>query len=261
MVIYPVCSSSKGNCIYIKSKETAILVDVGISFKALINSLSLAGLSEKNIKAIFITHEHSDHVSGLYSATKFLGVPVYSSKETLKALIIKDLIFKGTKLYEIDKKIANIFNLSVGAFRVFHDSADGVRFKIFDGEKKFSVCTDVGMPTVQLIETLKDSDFVLLESNYDVEMLKKGRYPFMLKKRIASSFGHLSNYDAAKVINALIEKGVKKFLLGHLSQNNNLPQIALKTVVSYLLEKGKKFNEDYFLYVAPVRSIGKIFEI
>ena len=261
MIIYPVCSSSKGNCIYVGNNDGAILVDSGISFKGLVNSLGLAGLSEKNIKAIFITHEHSDHVSGLYSMTKFLGVPVYSSKETLKRLIVRNLIYEGTRLFEIDKKIAKIYNFNVSVFRVLHDSVDGVRFKIFDGEKRISICTDAGKPTKDMISSLIGSDFVFLESNYDFDMLKKGKYPYNLKKRIMSERGHLSNDDSAFVIDQLIDNGVKKFMLGHLSQNNNLPQIALKTVVSYLLSKGKRYMKDYELFVAPVRSIGKVFEI
>ena len=261
MIVYPVCSSSKGNCIYIKSGNTAILIDVGVSYKFLIKSLNLAGFSEKEIKAIFITHEHIDHVSGLTCATKFLKVPVYSTKDILKELIIKNLIFDGTKLFEIDRKIAKVFDVNVSAFRVLHDSVDGVRFKVFDKEKKVSICTDLGRPTLELIDILKDSDLVFLEANYDFEMLRNGLYPYHLKKRIMSQYGHLSNSDAASIINILIEKGVKRFILGHLSQKNNLPQIAMKTIVTFLLKKNKKYMKDYELYVAPSRTVGKFFEV
>ncbi len=261
MIIYPICSSSKGNSTFVQTKDSAILIDVGVSFKGLVNSLQLAGLSEKKIKAIFITHEHSDHVSGLYVTTKFLKVPVFSSRETLKKLIYKNAIFQGTKLYEINKKTAKIKDLKVSAFKVLHDGSEGVRFRIFDENKKFVVCTDCGEITSEVFENLKLADFVFLESNYDVDMLENGTYPFMLKKRIKSKYGHLSNLDAAKTINLLIDSGVKNFLIGHISQKNNLPQLALKTIVSYLIEKNKHFNKDYRLSFAAVKNLGTKFEI
>ena len=261
MVIYPICSSSKGNSTFVQSKDSAILIDVGISFKSLVKSLQLAGLSEKKIKAIFITHEHSDHISGLYAATKFLKVPVFSSRETLKELIVKNAIFEGTKLYEINRKVANISEISVSAFKVFHDGSEGVRFSVFDGEKRFVICTDIGVITLEVIEKLKLADFVFLESNYDINMLKNGPYPLMLKRRIASKAGHLSNLDAARAICYLIDAGVQKFMIGHISQKNNSPQLALKTIISYLITKNKKYNKDYELLSAAAKNNGTKYEI
>lgn len=261
MILYPVCSSSKGNCSYVSNGEVAILVDVGISFKSLVKSLQLAGLDAKKIKAIFITHAHYDHVKGLYAATKNLKVPVYSSKETLKELIMKNLIFYGTTMFEINKKTANIFGINVSAFNVLHDSAKGVRFKISCENKKLVICTDLGEASLEVINNLKDSNFVFLESNYDVDMLKNGHYPAMLKRRIASNYGHLSNLDAAYLINSLVEFGVRKFLIGHLSEKNNLPQIALKTIILELMKNNKKILKDYNLYVAPSKNNGTKYEI
>ncbi len=261
MILYPICSSSKGNCSYVSNGEVAILIDVGVGFKALVKSLKLAGLDEKKIRAIFITHEHYDHVKGLYAVTKNLNVPVYSSKETLKELILKNCIYYGTKMFEINKKTANIFGINVSAFNVLHDSVKGVRFKIECEGKKLAVCTDLGEASLEIINNLKDSNFVFLESNYDVKMLKEGKYPAMLKRRIASKYGHLSNLDAAFLINNLINFGVKEFLIGHLSEKNNLPQIALKTIILHLMKNNKKFMKDYNLYVAPVKNNGTKYEI
>ena len=261
MILYPICSSSKGNCTYIENEDAAILIDVGISFKRLCKFLSLGGFCVQKIKAIFITHEYTDHVKGLYAATKNLNVPVFSSKLTLKELILKDNIYKDTKLYEINLKTVNVFGLYVSAFKVLHDSVDGVTFKIYDGKKKLIVCTDLGCITKDFVKNFKECDFAFIESNYDVEMLRNGKYPFILKKRIESKFGHLSNLDAAFLIDFLINNGIKRFLLGHLSLNNNLPQIALKTIISYLKNKNKEYLKDYELNVAASNTIGKFYEI
>ncbi len=261
MVIYPICSSSKGNSIYVANENGAVLVDAGASFKYICKSLTLAGFLQSSIKAIFITHEHTDHVSGLYSVTKNLKVPVFSSKPTLKKLIVKNCIFAGTRLFEINVKTANIAGLRVSAFRVPHDSVDGLRYFITYGGRKISICTDVGCIDLNLQDKLKDSDFVFLESNYDEDMLKAGSYPAAIKRRILSKYGHLSNVEAASFINKLIEFGVKRFMLGHLSQNNNTPQLALKTVISYLAHSSKTYNKDYELDVAPVKNNGKFYEV
>ncbi len=261
MILYPICSSSSGNCLCVASSDAIILIDVGVSTKSLLKFLQLAGLDYKKIKGIFITHEHSDHISGLYSATKFLKVPVYSSVKTLKELIFKNAIFKGTKILEIDKKTVNICDFFVSAFRVMHDSVDGIRFKIFDGDKRVGICTDLGIVTKNVFDNLKDMDFVFLEANYDVNMLKNGKYPLVLKRRISSNFGHLSNLNAAHLINLLIEDGVRKFLIGHLSEKNNLPHIALKTIIRYLLEKNKRYMKDYEIGVAQKKTTGKFYYV
>ena len=200
MIIYPICSYSKGNSTYIANDRAAILIDAGVSLKTLKKSLVLAGLKKESIKAIFITHEHFDHVYGLYSITKDLNVPVFSSKAVLKYLIVKNYIYKGTKLFEINMKTPNIMGLEVSAFKVSHDSMPGVRFNVKCCEKRISICTDLGIADEDVVNNLKGSDFVFIESNYDENMLLNGKYPYILKKRIASNFGHLSNIEAAKTI-------------------------------------------------------------
>lgn len=261
MFIYSICSSSRGNSTYISNKKSAILIDVGVSISSIYNSLKLAGLNKDIIKAIFITHEHKDHVCGLYSATKELNVPVFSSKPTLKKLILNKNIYKGTKLFEINSRTANISGIMVSAFRVMHDSVDGLRYNVYDEKGKISICTDLGCLNHVVLNRLKDSELVFLEANYDEDMLNTGRYHPVLKRRIASNYGHLSNIDAAKGINFLIEKGVKRFILGHLSEKNNTPQLALKTVVSYLLGEKKHFGKDYELSLAAVKNNGRYYEI
>ncbi len=261
MIIYPLCSSSKGNCTYIGNDKEAILIDAGFGIKNTFKSLELAGISKNNIKAIFITHEHSDHISGLYSLTKVLSIPVYSSKDTLQALLLKNCIYPGTKLYEINLKKAIVANMEISAFHTPHDSAYSLGFSFFDGLKTFSICTDLGYVSNDIKNHLKSSDFILLESNYDYNMLQAGNYPYAIKQRIQSKHGHLSNDETAYFVEYLIKNGVKKFLLGHLSQKNNLPQLAMQTVISHLLKNNIKYQKDYFLNIAPVRNTGILYRL
>lgn len=263
MKILSLGSSSKGNSTYIKTKEGAILIDAGFGARKTEELLESSGFSLSSVSAIFITHEHCDHVAGLLSLTKKLsGVPVYGSHQTLASLVALGRVSSFSKLVGIDfNSSVKIANFEVSAFRVSHDSACCVAFCVCCGGKKFSICTDLGCITRGVLTNLKGSNFVIVESNFDVEMLKVSKYPNILKKRIESSKGHLSNYDAAKLIGWLIKNGVNRFLLGHLSENNNLPSLAFETVVSLLKKINLKHSHDYFLDVAPVKSVGKVFEV
>lgn len=255
MIIYPICSSSKGNCTYVCSEDTALLIDAGFGIRNLYKYLSNANFSNKNIKAIFITHEHTDHISGLCSIVKNLCIPIFASKGTINYLLNKNKICPEAELHEITPhKPIYIGDFEVSAFLTPHDSAESLGFCIQNNNKKFSICTDIGHITSIIKEKLIDSDFILLESNYDCNLLQISPYPHYLKKRIMSNLGHLSNDDTAKFIEYLIYNGVNRFLLGHLSQMNNTPDLALQTVISYLIEQKLKINKDYLLNVAPVRN-------
>ena len=261
MIFYPICSSSKGNCSYISGSRGGILVDAGFGVRNLYTYLKNAKISPTNIKSIFITHEHIDHTLGLYSITKNHSVSVFSSKETLQFLVSKGRIHQGSKLYEIDSKKVCVCGLEISAFKTPHDCAKSFGFCIHDGQKKLSICTDVGHITDEIKQNLKNSNLVFLESNYDQKMLLQSQYPYYIKKRIQSNWGHLSNDDATEFIKYLIDHNVKKFVLGHLSQNNNTPEIAFQTTISHLLKSKLKINQDYFLSVAPVRNPDKIYEV
>lgn len=260
MIVYPVCSSSKGNCIYIQGdSKKAILIDLGVGIKTLKLLLKHAGFSLNSVEAVFLTHEHSDHVAGLSSFVKeFNYIPIFSSKQTLDRLIEKGLLSFSSNIFTVKLEKIRVADLNVSSFVVSHDCFC-LAFCVECGAKKVSICTDLGCVTPSVLNNLRDSNLVFLESNFDVNMLRKGRYPYFLKKRIVSKYGHLSNDEAANLICWLVGNGVRRFLLGHLSQNNNLPELAKETVISSLSQFNFKYSEDYFVEVAPVRNSGKFY--
>lgn len=250
--IYPLFSSSKGNCIYIGSKESGILIDDGVSYSRLKNALELNGLAPECIKALFVTHEHSDHTKGIAMLTKKHRIPVFSQEYTLGVLYESGSIHG--ECYEI-KDGTDINGLSVSFFRTPHDTAESCGYRIdFPDGKSCAVCTDLGHVTPEVGNALLGTDAVVLEANYDVDMLRNGSYAYYLKTRILSPNGHLSNDDSGKFAARLVESGTTRLILGHLSQENNTPELADSTVERYL--SAFKRGGDYLLSVAPVETSG-----
>lgn len=250
--IYPLFSSSKGNCTYIGSKTEGILIDDGVSYSRLKKAMALNGLSPDCIKAVFITHEHSDHTKGLAMLTKKHRLTVYAQSYTLDVLCSNGCICGDCD--EI-KDCAEVCGMTVRCFNTMHDTKESCGYRIgFEDGRSCAVCTDLGKVTDEVYTSLKGTDVVLLEANYDVEMLRNGAYPYYLKTRIFSGSGHLSNLDSGKFAAKLVENGTSKLILGHLSQDNNTPDLAQHTVEQQLLPF--KRNEDYMLTVAPVETTG-----
>ena len=255
MKIYPLCSS------YISDGRTAILVDIGIGIRCFSNQLALAGLSPESLRAVFITHEHSDHIKGLSAFCKKYNLPVYASRGTLENLVMQGLLSDAYELREINKKTADIDSIHVSAFHTSHDSAESLGFRItFDDGKTAAVCTDLGFVSSTVSEHLTGCDMVLLESNYDEQMLTYGPYPAYLKRRIAGIFGHLSNEDCSNEVMRLLENGTRHFLLGHLSEENNRPEVAYSHTISKLTYRGFCLGKDYTLEIAPRTNVGKVLE-
>ena len=250
--IYPLFSSSKGNSTYIGSRESGILIDDGVSFTRLKKALELNGLSLDSVKAVFITHEHSDHIKGLDMLTKKTGIPVFAQGITLEYLLEHNHIHGE---YGEIKQGEEVCGIKVECFSTSHDTPQSCGYKITlpDG-KTAAVCTDLGYVSDQVESALLGTDCVLLESNYDIEMLRNGIYPYYLKTRIFGKTGHLSNPDSGAFAAKLIKSGTTRIILGHLSQENNTPEIAERTVVSCL--NGFNRNSDYILSVAPVETSG-----
>ena len=249
--ICPLFSGSKGNSTYIGTKDGAILVDAGVSFKKLNEAVLNIGGSLEEIRGICITHEHSDHITGLKTFLKKTDAQVFASTKTLETLISLDKIPEGVKLNSIDEESAEVCGIVINRFATSHDcdGSSGYTFILPDG-KKFSLCTDLGIVTDSVRKAISGSDLVLLESNHDVEMLKNGPYPNTLKVRILSDRGHISNLVCAAELKNLLENGTERFILGHLSQNNNTPVIARSCAEASLMDLGAKNGTDYLLTVA-----------
>ncbi len=253
--VYPLYSSSKGNATFIGNSDSGILIDAGVSCKRLLEGLEICGLSAQAVKAVFITHEHSDHVSGLSVFTNKYKVPVFAQEKTLEHLIAYKRISPATQLCVVSENGVDTAGFFIKSFKTPHDSEESCGYKIItDDDKKIAVCTDLGSITPLVEGNLKGSDLVLLEANYDEAMLKSGIYPLYLKKRISSANGHLSNTDSATMVRKLLESGTTRIILGHLSQENNTPQIAEKAVLNNL--HGFERDKDYILSVAPVQTKG-----
>lgn len=253
--IYPLFSSSKGNAHFIGTEKGGILIDCGVSFKRLSSALEKNRLPLSAVQAVFVTHEHGDHVSGLKVLTQKTGIPVYGTKKTLRKLCDDGKI--SPKSLVIDMKgVINCADMEVSCFNTSHDAVDPCGYKIHTYDDKYcAVCTDTGCITTETDNALLGCKMVLIESNYDEKMLRRGNYPLHLKQRILSEDGHLSNEDCALEVGKLIKYGTTHIVLGHLSQENNKPSLAFNTVKDFLDEK-YIFNKDYLMGVAPVETQG-----
>lgn len=246
-------SSSSGNCTYISSGDEAILVDAGASSKQILTALQNNMLDAKQIKGIFITHTHTDHIKGLRVLLKNINVPVFGSKETLGELLLKGAITDGVNSYfDIEDKPKFDFNMQIDFFRTSHDCVGSGGYTVmFNNGDKVAVCTDLGVVTDEIREHIRGSKAIVFESNHDVGMLQNGVYPFETKQRILSEYGHLSNVSCAEELPYFIKNGTTNIILAHLSKDNNTPDIARVTSESVLAMEGMKNGEDYLLSVAP----------
>ncbi|MBS1404120.1 MAG: MBL fold metallo-hydrolase [Oscillospiraceae bacterium] len=252
--IYPLFSSSKGNCTYIGTPESGVLIDCGASCRKICNALELNGLSTSAVKAIFITHEHSDHISGLKNFTKKTGIPVYAQSMTMDTLF--DGGYINSHSYDMSGEVC-IGNMAVSCFETSHDTPQSCGYRVdFSDGKSCCVCTDLGFVSDTVRNAVTGSSAVLLEANYDVNMLRNGPYPVYLKERIRSDHGHLSNDDSGNFGAELIKSGTTRLILGHLSQENNTPATAEYTVESIIAQNGLQRNSDYILSCAPVETGG-----
>lgn len=233
MKLCSIASGSSGNCIYVGNDNTNLLVDVGVSGKRIEKGLYSIDVDPKSIDGILITHEHSDHIGGLGVMARRYKVPIYATAETIYSIL------KIRSIGNIPEELFNyvrpdesfeINDMKVNPFSISHDASNPVCYTFASGGQKVGVATDLGKYDDYTISHLKDSDALLLEANHDVNMLQVGSYPYYLKKRILGDRGHLSNDNSGKLICELLHDKLKYVFLGHLSRENNYPELAYETV-------------------------------
>ncbi len=246
-----IASGSSGNCIYVASNHTRLLIDAGLSGKRIEAGLGELSLTGYDIDAMLVTHEHNDHVDGVGIMSRRYDIPVYATEGTWAKMPEKVGKFKPANknpLYSGETLIIN--DLCITPFDIPHDAAQPVGYCISDGKHKITVATDIGHITDEVRESIKDSTVLLIESNHDVDMLKMGPYPYNLKQRVLSDFGHLSNENCGIMLKDVLNSTLKYVFLGHLSSENNTPMLAFETVKAAIEETGAVVGGDFNMYVA-----------
>lgn len=251
-------SGSKGNCIYISDGKTSLLTDIGLCYRDLKTRAQQAEIELGNISAVLNTHCHSDHCKGIRTFVKRHDVPVYSHSAGADAL--KACTGLEEENITVFEKNFSIGGINVEAFSLPHDAPHCSGFSFMSGNSRISIATDLGAAGNDTLENMYGSGLAVIESNHDTDMLVNGRYPFPLKRRIMSKLGHLSNADCTAAAAKLLENGTKNFILAHLSEENNLPELAFASLTDYLDVYAKE-GRDYFASVAYQYKISKMFEI
>lgn len=250
-IFFTISSGSSGNCAFIGRGGQGILIDAGVPMKTVSAALDSAGFSLSRVSAVFVTHEHDDHIKNLRTIANKYKIPVFCNALTARAVI--------SRLPELDEALLRPMDtgrrvsggeFEVLSFAVSHDAAEPVGYTVKTGAAVISLLTDSGHITPQMQRHILGSDLVLIESNYDYDMLVGGSYPYFLKRRILSERGHLSNDDCAKTVLQLVKSGVKHIVMGHLSKENNRPDRAYETTSRHLKEQGVS-EGDFTLVTAP----------
>lgn len=246
MIVRVFASGSGGNCLLVSSADTNIFIDAGISMRRVKTALANTDLTMEEIGGVLITHEHSDHISGIKMLCKHHKLPIYAP-----FTVAKNLAAMQPELEEFIHIIPvgesfQLGDISFRAFRTPHDTPESVGYRAETDEGAFALCTDMGVVTEEICQGLLGADTVLIESNHDENMLRSGPYPYSLKRRILSDRGHLSNENCAKLALYLAENGTERIILGHLSRENNSPELAYDCACRALKASFAK------LWVAPV---------
>ena len=245
-------SGSSGNAVYLATDRGGLLIDCGMSGKQTLDALALAGLDPASIHAILITHEHSDHIKGAGVVSRKLGVPIYATEGTWEGMAVSvgDIPSRNRVAITAGESFF-LDDLEVAPFSIPHDANDPVGYRFFAGRHSVAVATDLGYFSQTVCDAVSGADIVLLESNHDPELLQKNpHYPLVLKKRILGRKGHLSNDAGAEAAVRLVQCGTRHLLLGHLSSENNTPDMAYRTAHQALTGAGVEVGREVTLHVA-----------
>lgn len=249
----PLYSGSSGNAIYVGYGDVHILVDAGLSGKRVEQALLGIGVQPKDLSAILVTHEHTDHIRGIGVLARRYQLPVYANANTWRAMegMLGEVPMGFRREFWNDRDFY-IGNIGVEPFSTPHDAADSVGFCLYMGDKKVSIATDLGHTKPEILDRIAGSDVLLLEANHDVEMLEDcPRYPASVKARIRGRKGHLSNEQCAEALLSLLEMGgVSAAVLGHLSQHTNTPELAYHFICQWLAERDARIGRDILLSMA-----------
>ena len=239
MVFSPLRSGSSGNVSYLEAGCLCLLIDAGLPAKMIVSLLGEIHVSTQQLSGILITHEHTDHIAGAGTLSRRFDLPIYATEGCWEHLChaIGKIAPHNIRVIEQDQPFY-IQDLHILPFSIPHDSATPVGFAFQHDNHKIALMTDFGHASQHMLDAVAGADLLLLEANHDTEMLRAGNYPFSLKMRILSAHGHLSNEDAGLILVHLYQKGLRHAILGHLSRENNSPEIALTTVQSILAEAG-----------------------
>lgn len=258
----PLFSGSSGNALYVGAGETHILVDAGVSAIRLTEQMHRAGQDPNRLNALLVTHEHSDHVSGVGVMSRKFNLPIYATEGTWRSMRHRLGALSASNIRVVRAGLDfYIGRVNVMPFEIPHDAAEPVGYSFTIGGLKCAVATDIGCIKDGWLDEVSGADVLLLEANHDVDMLRAGRYPYDLKKRILSRRGHLSNEDCGKACAMLHERGVRHIILGHLSAENNVPELAMLTVENALREVGIQPGAMMGLSVARKTELSGVFSL
>lgn len=259
----PLFSGSSGNAIYMAAKDTRILIDAGLPGRTVENALKQIGVAPDTLSAIVVTHEHSDHTRGVGILSRKYHIPVYANERTFNAMArqVGEIEPRNRRFFQTGEDFY-IGDLDLCPFSIPHDAAEPVGYRVYAGGRSAAVATDMGFMRKNVFQTLAGTDVLLLESNHDPELLRQNpHYSAYLKQRILSSHGHLSNEASARALLELYGTGVRQVLLGHLSGENNTPELAMNTALEALERAGVTVNEEIGLGIAWRDRVSTRFEI
>lgn len=242
-------SGSSGNATFISDGKTNILIDCGMSGAKLKEALHAIDVLPESLDALLITHEHSDHTRGAGVVSRRYNLPVYATIGTHAGMDIGNIDDSNIHFVKEDE-VSEIGTIAVTPFEIPHDAEQPVGYSFTVGGEKYSLATDIGKMTNGILEHIIGSKKIILESNHDLQMLQYGSYPFPLKQRIMSDKGHLSNEMASKTALYLVQNGTEHIALGHLSEENNRPEIAMLETYNLLSQSGVKVGDDITLQIA-----------